>query len=194
MSSNTCFAAATAGCACSTPNPGEATFKELLTFFIDLAALRLELDADPIAEFVENAKIGKSLVARTPALLDCIRNQSRGQMRDGLRRLIHASRAARAQPELYFPKTAWTWATTEHPGPAARRAWEGGDFIQRGERDYAPGYAGVLARDLDFLAPDSPSHEHFVAATDLVADVLDPQRRVLRRRAPQANAHAAEQS
>jgi exodeoxyribonuclease V gamma subunit len=168
---------------------GEATFKELLALFIDMAALRLQLDSSPAVLFLET---NKSLVARLPALLDCIRSQSREQMREGLRRLIHASRAARAQPDLFFPKTAWTWATARNnAGAAARSSWEGGEFMRRGERDYAPGYAGVLARDLDFLDPDSPSHEQFVAATKLVADVLDPQRQVLRR---QANAHAAEQS
>jgi exodeoxyribonuclease V gamma subunit len=167
---------------------GEATFKELLPLFIDLAALRLGSGENPDAEFVENAKKSTTFVARQPALLASIVNQSREQMGEGLRRLIRASRAARAQPELYFPKTAWIWATAENPGAAARRAWEGGEFMQRGERDYAPGYAGVLARDLDFLDPDSASHERFAAASELVADVLDPLRQVLR---PGASARRA---
>ena len=172
---------------------GEATFKDLLPFFIDLAALRLGLNESPTAEFVENVKIGKSLVARPPSLLRPIRDQTREQMRDALRRLVRASLAARAQPAFYFPKTAWVWATArKNPGTVARNAWEGSDFIQRGERDYAPGYAGVLARDLDFLDPDSTSHERFVAATELVADTLDPLRQVLQR-APQATAHAVKQ-
>jgi exodeoxyribonuclease V gamma subunit len=162
---------------------GEASFRELLPFFIDLAALRLglnESDADVTAEFVENAKKSKSLVAQRPALLTSIVDQSGEQMRDGLRRLVRASLAGRAQPALYFPKTAWKWATAANSG-AARKAWEGGGFMQRGERDYAPGYAGVMARELDFLDPDSASHALFIAATELVAEVLDPQRQVLPR-------------
>jgi exodeoxyribonuclease V gamma subunit len=170
---------------------GEATFKELLPFFVDLAALRLGLSENPIAEFVENVKKSTTLVARQPALLDSIVNQSREQMRDGLRRLIRASVAAHAIPALYFPKTAWEWATAAS-GPA-RKAWEGGGFKQRGERDYAPGYAGVVARDLDFLDPDSTSHPRFIAAVELVADVLDPQRQVLLRGAAQIKARAREQ-
>jgi exodeoxyribonuclease V gamma subunit len=173
---------------------GEATFRELLPFFIDLAALRLGVagsDTDVAAEFVENAKKNKS-VAQAPALLTSIRNQTSEQMRDGLRRLTRASLAARAHPALYFPKTAWKWATAANSG-AARKAWEGGGFMQRGERDYAPGYAGVMTRELDFLDPDSASHPLFIAATELVADVLDPQRHVLVRGAAHVEAHARKQ-
>jgi exodeoxyribonuclease V gamma subunit len=163
---------------------GEATFRELLPFFIDLAALRLQLHGSEqsiVVEFVENAKKSTSFVAQSPALLTSIRSQTGEQMRNGLRRLIHASIAARAQPALYFPKTAWIWATAANPGAAARKTWEGGDFKRRGERDYAPGYAGVLARGLDFLDPDATAHGRFIVDTELVADVLDPQRQVLRR-------------
>jgi exodeoxyribonuclease V gamma subunit len=91
--------------------------------------------------------------------------------------LIEASRAAHAQPALYFPKTAWVWATAEKRGQA-RAEWEGSDF-KTGERDYAPGYARLLARDLDFLDLQSAAHAHFVAAVELVSDVLDPRREML---------------
>jgi exodeoxyribonuclease V gamma subunit len=118
--------------------------------------------------------------------------QTDEQLREGLRRLICASRAARAQPSLYFPKTAWAWATAdaEKRDKAARSAWQGDEFARVGERDYAPGYAGLLTRDLDFIQRGSPAHAGFVAATGLVAGILDPQRQVLLREPLPADAAA----
>ena len=159
---------------------GSAEFRELLPFFIDWAALRLAMGASVSACFVENAQKSTG-AASSPVLLESILVQSDEQLREGLRRLIRASQAAHMQPALYFPKTAWEWATADADkrDVAARNAWQGGDFAGIGERDYAPGYAGLLARDLDFLDRDLPAHAHFIAATELVAGVLDPQCRVL---------------
>lgn len=168
---------------------GNVEFRELLPFFIDLAALRLALGANVSACFVDNGQKSTSPVASS-ALLASMRAQDDEQLRHGLRRLIDAARAARTQPALYFPKTAWAWATAaaDKRSQAARKAWEGGDFAGIGERDYAPGYADLLARDLDFLDRDSPAHARFIAAAELVADVLDPQSRVLLQPAAQAKA------
>ncbi|MDE3209718.1 MAG: hypothetical protein KGM46_03160, partial [Pseudomonadota bacterium] len=57
----------------------------------------------------------------------------------------------------------------------AAAAWEG-DGFNPGERDYAPGYAALLGRDLELFDTTSPAHHAFVAATTLVCGVLDPSR------------------
>ncbi|MDR3388328.1 MAG: exodeoxyribonuclease V subunit gamma [Rudaea sp.] len=161
---------------------GSAGFRELLPFFIDLAALRLAFGASVQAYFVEKAK-KPGQTAVPPELLEPMLAQNAEQLREGLRSLIRAGQAARAQPALYFPQTAWAWAAADPDkrDAAARNAWHGDGFAKTGERDYAPGYAGLLARDLDFLDRDSPARVAFLAATELVAGVLDPQRRVLLR-------------
>ncbi|MEO8670241.1 MAG: exodeoxyribonuclease V subunit gamma [Tahibacter sp.] len=53
------------------------------------------------------------------------------------------------QPQWYFPATSWAALATD-PG-AAEKKWNGG-FFASGERDYAPGYARLLAGDRDFGA------------------------------------------
>jgi exodeoxyribonuclease V gamma subunit len=158
---------------------GIAEFRELLPFYLDWAVLRLTLGQGVRADFVEYAE-KSTLRARRPGLLDAVLDQDPAQLREGLLRLI---RAARSQPLLFFPKTAWAWATAQagKRDVAARKAWESDDFTHTGERDYAPGYAALLARGQDLFDGQSSAHARFVAATELVADVLDPQRRVLLR-------------
>jgi len=158
---------------------GAAEFRELLLFYIDWAALRLTFGSKVRADFVEYAAKSTSITG-PPKLLASIRDQDDAQLRAGLCRLIAARRAAHTQPVLYFPKTAWAWAMADPDkrGVAARKTWSG-DFSAKGERDFAPGYAELLARDLDFLDHDSPAYAQFVIATELVASVLDPLHRVL---------------
>jgi exodeoxyribonuclease V gamma subunit len=55
--------------------------------------------------------------------------------------------ASQQRPQWYFPKTSWA-ALGDDPG-AACREWTGGDYAL-GERDYAPGYASLLAGERDF--------------------------------------------
>jgi exodeoxyribonuclease V gamma subunit len=54
--------------------------------------------------------------------------------------------ASQRRPRWYFPKTSW--AVLGDP-EAAVREWSGGDYAL-GERDYAPGYAALLAGERDF--------------------------------------------
>ena len=158
---------------------GIAEFRELLPFYLDWAVLRLTLGQGVRADFVEYAE-KSTLRARRPELLDAIRDQNPAQLRGGLLRLI---RAARSQLLLFFPKTAWAWATAQagKRDEAARKVWESDDFNHTGECDYAPGYAALLTRGVDLFERGSSPHAHFVTAIELVASVLDPQRRVLLR-------------
>jgi exodeoxyribonuclease V gamma subunit len=166
-----------------------ADFSDLVPFYIEWAALNLAGVAQVSACFVENAEKSTSryssrsvLKIAPPQLLDAIVAQTPAQLELGLRRLIAARKAAIAQPLLFPSKTAWAWATAEEGKRdfAARTAWQGDSYGGgRGERNFGEGYARLLARNLDFIASESPAHAHFAAAVELVADVLDPQRRVL---------------
>ena len=51
------------------------------------------------------------------------------------------------QPQWYFPATSW--AALDDDASAASQAWLGSDH-HTGERDYAPGYARLLAGERDF--------------------------------------------
>jgi exodeoxyribonuclease V gamma subunit len=151
---------------------GEAKLADLLAFYIDFAALRSMSEANGI--FVDYQK-----KARVPGLVDAIVRQNPEQLRAGLRALVDAAVAGVWLP----PYTAWDWlcATPEKRDEKARERWFGGEsgFGPRAEREFHA-YAALAARDTDFLESDSPAHASFRNACDLVASVLDPQRRVLK--------------
>jgi len=127
-------------------------------------------------------------------LIDVITAQTREQLSHGLHSLIAAREMALAQPLLFPAKTAWAWANAEAGKrvSAARTAWEGG-YNSTGERDFGGGYANLLVRNLDFTEPDSAAHARFAATVELVAQVLDPQRRILLPAHAAAHSEAAEE-
>jgi len=55
--------------------------------------------------------------------------------------------ASQRRPQWYFPRTSW--AALDDDADAATAQWVGGEY-QVGERDYAPGYAQLLAGERDF--------------------------------------------
>ncbi|EIM00562.1 exodeoxyribonuclease V subunit gamma [Rhodanobacter thiooxydans] len=163
--------------------PGRAAnLKDLLGFYLDWACLKLARAGDDaplqatLLEQVRRTQGGVSVLvtqrAGTPGNIMALQHDA---LRHGLRRLIEAYRAAARQPLLFFPRTAQAWASNEpeHRLARAAAAWEG-DGFNPGERDYAPGYAALLSRGLDLFDVDSPAHRAFVAATELVCSVLDP--------------------
>ena len=68
-------------------------------------------------------------------------------LRARVRQLIALWRDFQADPRWYFPKTSWAAATSTKPDDAAK-TWRGatGRWGSKGERDYEPGYARLLAR------------------------------------------------
>lgn len=150
-----------------------AGLREILAFYIDWAVLRLSHADGVHGDYLEPTPNGKA--ARSPSLLGPVQAQDTAQLRRGLRRLIQAYRTAEQQPLLFFPRTAQAWAASAPNDRLARAAaaWEG-DGFNPGERDYAPGYAALLSRGLELFDAESPAHRAFVAATELVCDVLDP--------------------
>jgi exodeoxyribonuclease V gamma subunit len=149
-----------------------ADFRDLIPFYIDYAALRLSgIAVTP--SFLECAdKKG----VRTPDLVAPIAAQDIAQLRKGLSDLIRLPRDAARSPLFFFPKTSWCWtnASDDKRDADARKAWEGAGPRGKGERDYEPGYAALVARDSDFLRHASPRHDDFVATNRWVASILDP--------------------
>ena len=64
--------------------------------------------------------------------------------------LLDFWRRAQHEPQWYFPATSWALVAR---GPdKAREQWAGSPRSKKAERDYAPGYARLLAGDRDFNA------------------------------------------
>jgi exodeoxyribonuclease V gamma subunit len=156
-----------------------AGLREILTFYIDWAALQLIQNEPVHGDYLEPTS--NSAKAKSSVMLEPVRAQNAAQLRQGLRRLIDAYLTAMQQPLLFFPRTAQAYALgkpDDRLGRAAR-AWEGDDFNHAGERDYAPGYAALLTRGLDLFDEGSAACEAFVTATEWVCAVLDPDRTLL---------------
>ena len=110
-----------------------------------------------------------------------LRAQSDDQLRDGLRVLADCFRNRAGRPLLFFPRTAYAYAkaSADQRGDDVEGAWLGEEGVRIGERDYSPGHARLLTRDLDILDPATPEHAEFVVTVEQVAAVLDPEKRVL---------------
>ena len=150
-----------------------AEFAQLLPFYLDWACLQRGGVAVDGAHWVEVDK--DSATTRAPKLLAAILAQSDAQLRSGLQELLRMALESRARPVLFPPRTAWAWASADAAKrlDAAARAWAGDDG-NTGERDYAPGYAALLARGMDFLDANTPAGREFAAAVARVLAILDP--------------------
>jgi exodeoxyribonuclease V gamma subunit len=92
------------------------------------------------------------------------------RLRERIGRLLAFWLQAQAAPAWYFPKTSWAAATA----PAkAGDTWSGGRN-HVGERDYAPGYARLLAGDRDFRA-DTPDRELLERTAQRLYRLIHPQ-------------------
>jgi len=78
---------------------------------------------------------------------------------------------AQQQPGHYFPRTSW--AALDEKDDAARQAWEGVGTFATGERDYAPGYARLLAGEMSFEA-GHPAHVALQSLARRLAALIDP--------------------
>lgn len=154
-------------------NEEALTFKERIGLFIEWALLRLDdepgtLPARLLILVPGNAHPWQDALNRwDDAFMQACREgdaSAANAMRADLTRRVEALlafwAAAETQPRWYFPKTSWEVSGAKmHPKPEG--AWAGGGFAG-GERDYAPGYASVLARDAIF----EPGHADYAALVD----------------------------
>jgi exodeoxyribonuclease V gamma subunit len=145
--------------------PGKAEdqlgFRERVPFFIEWALLRLATEpATPVraclladgAEHAWEAMFNGWDEAH--AVADAGQAQAmRVDLAARVAALLELWRQAQRYPVPYFPKTSW--AALDERADKAQQAWAG-SFGHPGERDYAPGYAWLLAGEADF-SPEQPA-------------------------------------
>ena len=179
----------------------ELGFRERIPLFIDWALLRLHC-ADQ-QQSIRIVVLTEPVSAKQEALrqddwprvlndIDAIIAEARQHTDQETLRTIHADIGARLLQLLqimetsahtalrYFPKTSWAAAQGDLEQVAAEvaMAWSGDGFMRGGERDYAPGYAGWLVRDLDLqtdLAALAAVHRLALTVNAIInMDVLEP--------------------
>ncbi len=152
---------------------GDVTFKHVLPFFIEWAALRLSLPESetPTAVFLACDKNEVS----TPQLCDRIVAQDRAQLAHGLRELLSMMRLSAQSPPFLIPKTSWAWvdAHADKRDDKARAIWRGAPK-SKGEVAYEPSYAALVARGSGFPDAGSRGFTEFVRTNEWIARILDP--------------------
>ncbi|MEO8743156.1 MAG: exodeoxyribonuclease V subunit gamma, partial [Lysobacteraceae bacterium] len=132
-------------------------FKQRIGLFIEWALLRLD---DPDGEHAarlcllcdgKKREFAEAINHWDMRFVDAARSEDKADaiaMIDDLRRrvigLFDHWYAAQTNPQSYFPKTSWIAASKSAD---TLKTWQGsdGDYGGIGERDYAPGYARLLA-------------------------------------------------
>jgi exodeoxyribonuclease V gamma subunit len=135
-------------------NRKEIEFKQRIPFFIEWALLRLAtaagqaVHACPIVparcedgwqhRFDDWQRAFEHAGSAAPRMLD--------ELARRVSRLVDFARAGQCEPQWYFPSTSWA---VVNGGPEkARERWLGTRNL-KGEREYAPGYARLLAGERD---------------------------------------------
>lgn len=157
------------------------TFAQRVPLFLEWALLRLTTElSQPVRVSVLTADGGPEIAAPFNHWADVLAahlaagdDTAAGTMRDALAQRVVALLAiwqqAQQRPGHYFPRTSW--AALDEKDDAARQAWEGG--FNTGERDYAPGYARLLAGEANFAA-GQPDHAALRAQASRLAALIDP--------------------
>ncbi|MGN6282453.1 exodeoxyribonuclease V subunit gamma [Frateuria sp.] len=136
-------------------------FRELVPFFIEWALLRLATEPSvPVYACLLTDGAEHAWEAMFNGWDEACRAADAGTaqaMRIDLAArvgaLLELWRQAQRYPVPYFPRTSW--AALDERLDKAQQAWAG-SHGHPGERDYAPGYAWLLAGDADF-SPDQPA-------------------------------------
>ncbi|HEY7872138.1 MAG TPA: exodeoxyribonuclease V subunit gamma [Rudaea sp.] len=151
-----------------------ANYADLIPFYIDWACLRMAGIAPADAVFLETDK--DATKASSPKSLAAILAQDDTQLRAGLNGLIEMVLAAPAYPLWFPPRSAWSWNNADAATriDKTEKEWQGGEYAT-GERDYAPGYAALLARDADWLDESTPAGKAFAETCARIAAILDPR-------------------
>jgi exodeoxyribonuclease V gamma subunit len=135
----------------------ELNFKPRIALFLDWALLRLATPAEtPVRACVivrdgQDDGWGRSFDGWDERLRKARGDEAialRGELERRVAGLVEFWRRSQLQPQWYFPLTSWTLAKD---GPQkARERWLG-TRANKAERDYEPGYAGLLGRDNDLF-------------------------------------------
>ncbi|RMH87622.1 exodeoxyribonuclease V subunit gamma [Lysobacter pythonis] len=156
--------------------------------FLDWLAARLTLPADLPLRYTLSTRKRDAWADALDTADERYRTGDlpRAALEARLGRLIGWWCAAEAHPLRYFPRTSWAaWramqaedATEASIARAARAAWLSG-WQRTGERDYAPGYAALLAGDETWAAGSPALRELMDFARELAAALepgLEPHR------------------
>lgn len=159
------------------------TFAQRVPLFLEWALLRLASDpAVPVRVGVLTSDGGAEVEAPFNAWADMLAahidtgdDATAGAMRQALAARVASLLAiwsqAQQRPGGYFPRTSW--AVLGEKQDAARESWEGAQQHKKGERDYAPGYARLLAGAANFAA-GHPDHVALQAMARQLASLIDP--------------------
>ena len=140
----------------------ELDFSKRVPAFIDWLAARLSLPFEVPLRCTFSTLDPNPWAAQLNAADDALRRGAlaRATLEDRLVRLIAWWQSAAQHPLRYFPRTSWAaWQAAHDEGvdvaSLVRKAWTSADF-RTGERDYAPGYAAMLA-GVDAFGVNTPA-------------------------------------
>ena len=155
----------------------ELDFAKRVPAFIDWLAARLTLPAEVPLRCTFSTQAADPWAQHLDAADDAFREGTlpRTELEDRLARLVAWWQSADRHPLRYFPRTSWAaWQSAQAPveevAAAVRKAWTSAEF-RTGERDYAPGYAAMLAGEEAFV-PDSAAFDALRGFADELAGVL----------------------
>ncbi|MBI2398713.1 MAG: exodeoxyribonuclease V subunit gamma [Xanthomonadales bacterium] len=149
-------------------------FQQRIPVFIEWALLRLAYPQQPLRVCLLTTPDPKE-ARRFDELLNAFDIGSRqADLGARLSRLVEFWQGAETDPLRYLPKTAWAAATSsdEQTFAAMHEAWAS-DRYHIGERDYAPGYAALLARGVDPADTDRPEARALLAHARWLRELLD---------------------
>jgi exodeoxyribonuclease V gamma subunit len=95
-------------------------------------------------------------------------DNARDELLEVLRTVVGCWRQSQTQPLAYFPEASAALFEARD----VEQIWHG-DAHQRGERDWSPGYAWLLAAEQRFWEPEDPAYASFHATSQLLFGLLD---------------------
>lgn len=132
----------------------ELGFKEKLPVFLEWALLRLKYPEQPVRVVLLAEPEKRATSTRWHEQLNAFDARfTRDDLGHRVERLLRLWQIAQSETAWYFPGTSWAVASAKQ-GKArdeGEKRWQGSDHAS-GERDYAPGYARVLAQGVDLFA------------------------------------------
>ncbi len=155
----------------------ELDFGKRIPAFIDWLAARLTLPMDVPLRCTFSTLSPDPWATQLDAADAAVRNGAipRAELEARLARLARWWQSAEAHPLRYFPRSSWAaWQSSQEGDgdvdAVVRKTWTSGEY-RTGERDYAPGYAAMLA-DEDAFAAGSAALDELLGFADALADTL----------------------
>ncbi|MEP6940369.1 MAG: hypothetical protein ABI846_11445, partial [Rudaea sp.] len=168
----------------------EAGFRDRVPAFIDWALLRLRTASENPLPSIRIAMLtrdrngtwGERINAWDDAFVAAhakLRERMLGDLRARALELIETWRSAQGRPAIYFPRTSWAALRPEADKAAsdAGSRWAGDDTSggrHKGEREYEPGYAGLLGSGMEFDDAHSADFVHLREFAQVLNRLIEP--------------------